>query len=79
MLIVKNMSRSTIGKRDDHFRCSNDFYHIYSKNEIEYIYGKNKSVYLCPKSGCGGILKLYQAITDEEYIELKKIKYFEDL
>ncbi|MBP7652604.1 hypothetical protein KA977_04235 [Candidatus Dependentiae bacterium] len=72
------MSNAGHNRFHDHFRCSNNFYHVYSKEEIEYSYGKGKSLYLCPKSGCGGALKLYEIITDEEYKELQRLKYFDD-
>ena len=78
VFLLRKMSTAHTAHLTDHYRCTNDFYHIYSKHEIEYIYGKNKSIYLCPRKGCGGILKLYEYITDEEYKELEKIKYFED-
>ncbi len=79
VVIVKRMSQSSISIKDTHYRCSNDFYHVFSQREIEYTYGKVKSTYLCPNSGCGGKLTLYEAINDEEYDELKRLNYFSDL
>jgi len=78
VFLLSKMSSASHYRFTDHFRCSNDFYHVFGKEEIEYSYGKNKTIYLCPKSGCGGILKLYEIISDEEYKELQRLKYFDE-
>jgi len=76
--MLRKMSNSDSIRFGEHYRCSNDFYHYFSRREIEFLYGGKRSVYLCPRSGCGGVLTLYEEITDEEYAELQKINYFED-
>jgi hypothetical protein len=78
VFLLKKMSGAGHYKFGDHYRCTNNFYHYFDKEYIEYTYGKNTKVYLCPKSGCGGILKLYEEITDEEYAELQHQNFFED-
>ncbi|GEM_PF-5581199 len=78
VFLLRKMSNAGHFTFTDHFRCSNNFYHVFTKEEIEYSYGKGKKIYLCPKTGCGGVLKLYEIITDEEYKELQRLKYFDE-
>ncbi len=67
VVVISKMSQKSYTNEKYHYRCKNNFRHIFSVYEIKNLYDTDKSIN-CPLHNCGGELVLYELIPDDEVV-----------
>lgn len=67
VIVLSKMSKKTFEKEQYHYRCTNNFRHIFSVYEINTYFDSDKTIN-CPLQNCGGELILYELLSEDEIV-----------
>lgn len=67
VVVISKMSERSLRDEKYHYRCSNNFRHVFNTYEIEQSYDVSQKI-ICPIINCCGELKLYKMLPPEDVV-----------